>query len=189
MICCKRVSWGCPGVACGHVCLMCQKLEFSCSQFRAPWALLIVHPFTNQWLAWKQSSALRMDGPLLREDYSLRWISWRQGGNWMRLCNIYVPLPLYLALLWKEKYGHALECFDLQNLTSTSKVYSFSYPRASSAWCPKIICVFSLSWTTGNSKTLLWFLWNLFFLKHTTGPSELLAATWSLLPIMLKLKT
>lgn len=29
-------------------------------------------------------------------------------------------LPLYLALLWKEKCSHALEYFDLQSVTSTS---------------------------------------------------------------------
>lgn len=30
------------------------------------------------------------------------------------------PLPLYLALLWKEKCSHALEYFDLQSVASTS---------------------------------------------------------------------
>lgn len=66
----------------------------------------------------------------------------------MRLCNIYYLLPLYLVLQWKENYGHALEYFNLQSVTSRSKVCTLVYHIASSAWCPKIIYAVSLSYTT-----------------------------------------
>lgn len=65
------------------------------------------------------------------------------------------PLPLHLALLWKEKCGHALEYFDLQSVTSRIKVCTLSYHKASSAWRPKIICAVSLSCTTLHPETLL----------------------------------
>lgn len=55
--------------------LVSQKLKFSCSQYKVQWALLTVHPSATPCiteLQKKQSTALGMDGPLLRNGYSFK---------------------------------------------------------------------------------------------------------------------
>lgn len=99
------------------------------------------------------------------------------------------PLPRYLVIQWKENCGHVLEYFWFTKCDMYKEGMYSLLPYSLFCLVSVIIYVVSLSCTTLPPLRHSWFLWNFFFLKCTTGPSEPLAVVRSLFPIMLKPET